>query len=150
LPKVRLHAAATEQRSGEKASLVGKVKYDCLKCPGYCCSYPNIHAKPKDIKRLAEHFGISEEKAQKRFTKTGFKEKDMDKPPRVLRHQGDEHYGSICTFFDTEKRRCTVYEARPEICREYPGRKRCGYYEFLTHERDAQEDPDYVAITNNF
>src|SRR3546814_6916742 len=74
----------------------------------------------------------------------------METRPRVLRHQDDEHFGSICTFFDTDKRRCTIYEARPEICREYPGRKRCGYYDFLTFERDAQEDPDYVAITNNY
>jgi len=129
---------------------VGKVKYDCLKCPGYCCSYPNIHTKPKDIRRLAEHFGVSEEEAKKRFTKKGFKEDGMKKRPRVLRHQKDEHFGSICHFFDTEKRRCTIYKARPKICRDYPGRKRCGYYDFLMFERDAQEDPDYVAITNNY
>src|SRR3546814_7872430 len=82
-------------------------------------------------------------RSEKRFTKKCFKEEGMDKRPRVLRHQDDEHFGSICAFFDTDKRRCTIYEARPEICREYPGRKRCGYYEFLKFERDAQEDPDY-------
>ena len=53
----------------------------------YAARLAASHAKPKDIKRLAEHFGISEEKAEKRFTKTGFKEEGMDKPPRVLRHQ---------------------------------------------------------------
>src|SRR3546814_16093298 len=74
----------------------------------------------------------------------------MDKRPRVLRHQDDEHFGSICAFFDTDKRRCTIYEARPEICRESPGRKRCGYYAFLKFERDAQEDPDYVDITTHY
>jgi len=129
---------------------VGKVKYDCLKCPGYCCSYPNIHVQPKDLKRLAAHFKVSEEVAEKRYLKKGFKEEGMKKRPLVLRHQKDEHFSTICWFFDTEKRRCTIYEARPEICREYPGRKRCGYYEFLKFERDAQEDPDYVAITNNY
>src|SRR3546814_8491041 len=69
--------------------------YDCLKCPGYCCSYPNIHTKPEDIKRLAKHFGIDAEKAEKRFTKKGFKEEGMETRPRVLRHQDDEHFGSI-------------------------------------------------------
>src|SRR3546814_2920773 len=88
---------------GEKAILVGKVKYDCLKCPGYCCSYPNIHTKPEDIKRLAKHFGIDAEKAEKRFTKKGFKEEGMETRPRVLRHQDDEHFGSICTFFEDRK-----------------------------------------------
>ena len=42
-----------------------------------------------------------------------------------------------------------IYEARPKICREYPGKGRCGYYDFLMFERDAQDDPDYVAVTNN-
>ena len=128
---------------------MGKVKYDCLKCPGYCCSYPNIHAKPKDIKRLADHFGVTEEQARKRYTKKGFKEEGMKKRPRVLRHQKDEHFSTICWFFDTDKRRCTIYEARPEICREYPGRKRCGYYEFLKFERMLQEDDEFVPTAYN-
>lgn len=129
---------------------MGKVKYDCLKCPGYCCSYPNIHLQPADVARLAKHFKMDEDAFRKKHTKKGTKEAGADKRPRVLRHQEDEHFGSICAFFDTDKRRCTVYEARPEICRDYPGRKRCGYYEFLSFERDAQEDPDYIAITNNY
>src|SRR3546814_1934135 len=93
----------------------------------------------EDIKLLAKHFGIDAEKAEKRFTKKGFKEEGMETRPRVLRHQDDEHFGSICTFFDTDKRRCTIYEARPEICREYPGRKRCGYYDFLRSEEHTSE-----------
>jgi len=129
---------------------VGKVKYDCLKCPGYCCSYPNIHLKDSDIERLSKHLGMTAKAFRKQHTKKGFKEEGAEKRPTVLNHQEDEHFGSICWFFDTEKRCCTVYEGRPEICREYPGRKRCGYYEFLKFERDAQEDPDYVAITNNY
>lgn len=129
---------------------MGKVKYDCLKCPGYCCSYPNIHLKDSDIERLSQHLGMSEKDFRKKHTKKGFKEEGAAKRPTVLIHQEDEHFGSICWFFDTEKRQCTVYEGRPEICREYPGRKRCGYYEFLKFERDAQEDPEYVAITNNY
>src|SRR3546814_10443280 len=75
------------------------------------CALP-IYAKPADIKRLAAHFGVTAEQAEKRYTKNGFKEAGMDKRPRVLRHQDDEHFGSICAFFDTDKRRCTIYEAR--------------------------------------
>ena len=129
---------------------MGKIKYDCLNCPGYCCSYPNIHLKDSDIKRLAKHLDISEEQCRKQHTKKGFKEEGSKTRPTVLNHQEDEHFGSICWFFDTDKRCCTVYEGRPEICRDYPGRKRCGYYDFLMFERDAQEDPEYVAITNNY
>jgi Fe-S-cluster containining protein len=48
-----------------------------------------------------------------------------------------------------ETRRCTVYEARPEICRAYPGNSRCGYYDFLAFERRAQEDAEFIPSTFN-
>ena len=51
-------------------------------------------------------------------------------------------------FFDTDERRCTIYEARPSTCRTYPG-GRCGYYDFLTFERNTQDDPEHVAGTWN-
>jgi Fe-S-cluster containining protein len=50
-------------------------------------------------------------------------------------------------FFDQDKRRCTVYESRPGVCRDYPDSKRCGYYEFLKFERAHQDDPDFIALT---
>ena len=128
---------------------MGKNKYDCAKCPGYCCSYPNIHVQPKDVTRLAEHFKLTEKEARKRFTKKGTKEEGADKRPRVLRHQKDEHFTTICSFFDTEKRHCTIYHARPGICREYPGRKHCGYYDFLKFERLLQEDDEFVPTAYN-
>ena len=117
--------------------------YDCGKCPGYCCSYPVIEVKPSDVARLARHFGLPEDAAAKKFTKSahGY--------PSVLRRKSDEHFGRICRFFDTVKRRCTVYEARPDACREFPGEKRCGYYDFLQFERRHQNDPEFVATTDS-
>ncbi len=50
-------------------------------------------------------------------------------------------------FLDQEKRRCTVYEARPGVCRKYPDSSRCGYYDFLRFERTQQGDEEYVALT---
>lgn len=126
-----------------------KRRYDCSKCPSYCCSYPTIELKAGDIKRLAVHFGISKKDARKRFAKSGKADGKKKKPDRMLRHQNDPTFGTICIFFDTKARRCTIYDARPEICRDYPGRKKCGYYEFLQFERDAQEDSDYIALTGN-
>lgn len=128
-----------------------KTRYNCAKCPGYCCSYPRIEIDAEDLARLAAHFGLSEKKAAKRFTaaiKKEGRDKDSD-AIGTLRHQDDEIFGSICRFFDCEKRRCSIYEARPGICRDYPGRKTCGYYEFLKFERSAQEDPDFIALTGN-
>lgn len=117
--------------------------YDCLKCPGYCCSYPVIEISERDITRLARHFDISPEAARQKFTKNahGYE--------RVLRRKQDPHFGRICRFFDTEKRRCGVYEARPTVCRKFPGEARCGYYDFLKFERSHQKDEDYVAVTDS-
>jgi uncharacterized protein len=118
------------------------VKYSCDKCPGYCCSYPEIEVTPRDIERLAKHFDVSYKKAEESFTKYDPKEK-----VQLLRHHKDEHFATICAFFDRDKRRCTVYEARPAVCRAYPDSPRCGYYEFLKFERAHQDDPDFIAVT---
>ncbi|MEY4879103.1 MAG: hypothetical protein RJB62_572 [Pseudomonadota bacterium] len=116
--------------------------YNCAKCPGYCCSYPLIQLNKTDVQRLAKHFGLSFEQAKKKYTK-----KDPE-AEYAMRRKADKHFGAICQFFDTEERRCTIYTARPKICREYPG-GRCGYYDFLSHERRSQDDPDHVASTWN-
>ena len=121
------------------------VFYSCDRCPAYCCSYPRIIVDKKDIRRLAKYFGLSQKQTLKKFTKKG-----AEPGERVLRHRKDETYGTACRFLDDESRMCSIYSARPTICRDYPGTRRCGYYEFLKFERDAQEDPDYVAITNNY
>jgi hypothetical protein len=96
----------------------------------------------RDVERLAKHFDLTFEQARKKFTK-----KDPE-AEYAMRRKKDEIFGGICQFFDTEKRCCTVYEARPGICRSYPG-GRCGYYDFLSHERRAQDDPEFVATTNS-
>ena len=66
------------------------------------------------------------------------------KKERILRHQKDEIYGSICRFFDTDERRCTVYKARPAVCREYPNGRTCGYYSFIKFERKHQDDKEFI------
>ena len=120
------------------------VFYSCASCPAYCCSYSRIEVKERDIERLARHFSISFEAARDRFTKRG-----EDPGEIILRHKKDEHFGSVCRFLDSETRRCTIYHARPRICREFPGAVRCGYYDFLSFERRTQEDDEYVSTTWN-
>lgn len=122
---------------------MAKKKYDCLKCTAYCCTYTHIPVNKSDVKRLAKHFGISEAKAEKRFTKYGDKAS-----PRVLRHKDDEHFVTACMFLDQKTRNCTIYEGRPKICRDFPTQSRCGYYDFLMFEREVQDDPEWVATTN--
>lgn len=117
--------------------------YDCSKCPGYCCSYPLIALDKRDVERLAKHHGMSFEAARKAFTKKAHGRQ------YAMRRKKDEHFGKICRFFDTKERRCTIYAARPAVCRSFPGDGRCGYYEFLKFERRAQDDKDFVALTNH-
>jgi len=117
-----------------------KLTYDCSKCPAYCCSYDHIEVTDSDLNRLAKHFDMTTKEAEKKFTKI------VEKTDRVLRHKDDEIYGTVCRFLDQETRRCTVYEARPKVCRTYPDRSRCGYYDFLKWERTFQDDEEFVPF----
>jgi uncharacterized protein len=116
--------------------------YNCAKCPGYCCSYPLIPLTRRDVQRLADHFDLSFDVARKKFTKIDGDEEF------AMRRKADQHFGKTCRFFDTGKRRCTIYVARPSVCRTFPG-GRCGYYDFLASERNTQDDPEHIATTSN-
>jgi Fe-S-cluster containining protein len=123
--------------------MTSKKTYDCKKCPGYCCTYPFIEVSKTDIKRLAKHFGLEADTAEKRFTYY-----DKDEKALGLRKQKDPVFGTACRFFDVRKRQCTVYEARPSTCRDYPYGKTCGYYQFLKFERSLQDDKKFIALTS--
>ena len=129
-------------KNGKPFPIPVKAKYSCDKCPAYCCSYPEIEVTPRDIARLARHFGLEYAQAEERLTKHDAKEK-----VRLLRHRKDRVFDSACALLDQKTRRCTVYEARPAVCREYPDSPRCGYYEFLKFERAHQDDPKFIALT---
>ncbi len=114
--------------------------YDCNECPAYCCSiYERVQVTPRDIRRLAKHFGVTEEAATLRYTK--FFEKE-----RVLRRKADPIFGQACRFLNPETRKCTIYNARPAVCREYPDTVRCAYYDLLKFERQQQGDPDALPL----
>lgn len=115
-----------------------KPRYDCSKCPGYCCSYDHIEVSEYDVKRLAKHFGIAEKAVHQKYLKI------VSAGTIVLRHRKDDVYKSMCTFFDQEERRCTIYSARPRVCRSYPNGNRCGYYEFIQFEREHQDDKEFI------
>ena len=118
-----------------------KPRYDCSRCPGYCCSYSRIAVSDADIERLARHFGLDVEVARRKFT---FRYKTRDLDEQLLRHKKDHVYKSTCRFFDQDARRCTVYEARPSVCRLYPEDRVCGYWQFLKFERSQQGDEDFI------
>lgn len=114
--------------------------YNCSKCPAYCCSiYERVQVTRRDIKRLANHFGIDVETAVRRFTTTYEDE-------RVLRRTADPIFGKSCKFLDPKTRQCTVYLARPAVCRTFPDRARCAYYDLLQFERVQQGDDTVVPL----
>jgi uncharacterized protein len=120
----------------------GKPKdpYDCVDCPAYCCSiYDRVQVTPRDLRRLAKHFNVSEEVAAKRYTKMWGKE-------RVLRRKKDVLFAETCQFINTETRGCTIYHARPAVCREFPTTRRCAYYDLLSFEREQQDDPKVLPL----
>ena len=118
-----------------------KPRYDCSQCPGYCCSYDRIAVSENDIARLAKHFELPVADARERFT-YHYVAGDVDE--RLLRRKKDTVFKGVCRFFDTDERRCTVYEARPNVCRRYPYGLKCGYYDFLKFEREQQGDEDFI------
>ncbi|HJQ27352.1 MAG TPA: YkgJ family cysteine cluster protein [Blastocatellia bacterium] len=128
---------AVADNGAKKNGRALRVLFNCSKCPAYCCSYARIEVTRRDIARLARHFGVSDEEAERRYTKIAFGD-------RVLRHKKDHIYKQVCQFLDAEERRCTIYTARPGVCREYPDSLRCGYYDFLASERRRQDDNDFI------
>ena len=116
------------------------LKYDCDKCIAYCCSiYDRVQVTKRDIRRLAAHFRVLPEVAIQRFTKLNGKE-------RILRRKADRLFGLACTFLDQDTRKCTIYDARPLVCREFPTTSRCAYYDLLEFERDQQGDPEVIPL----
>ena len=94
---------------------------------------------PDDEARLARGLGMTRKRIRRKVTKKG-----IEKGTRVLRHRSDDIFESACRFLDSDSRQCTIYEHRPQACRDYPGTVRCGYYDFLSSERRRQESPGLV------
>ena len=116
------------------------LKYDCDNCIAYCCSiYERVQVTQRDIRRLAAHFRVLPEVATERFTKLNGKE-------RILRRKADRLFGQACAFLDQDTRKCTIYDARPLVCREFPDTSRCAYYDLLEFEREQQGDPDAIPL----
>jgi Fe-S-cluster containining protein len=117
-----------------------KAKYDCSKCPGYCCSvYEIVEVSDMDVARLANHFGLEPAEAAKKFTR-------VRTVGRVLKRKADPLLGTACRFLDLKKRRCTIYEARPDVCREFPPTSRCTFYDMLQFHRRHCNDEEMMPV----
>src|ERR1043165_9189267 len=117
-----------------------RVYFDCNKCPAFCCSiYERVQVTKRDLNRLAKYFKVSVETAMKRYTK-------MWGDERVLRRTKDKLFAETCIFLNQETRGCGIYHARPAVCREYPDRQRCVYYDILKFEQKQQDDETVLPL----
>jgi len=92
----------------------------CNYCPGYCCyrlTGSTLYLDAIDINRLARHFGISDGEVRKRYI--------------VERNTFRTRADASCIFLSNGKMcaRCSIHEARPRQCREFPSDRTCPYLE---------------------
>ena len=91
-------------------------KVDCLTCAN-CCKTASPIFYPKDIDRLAKRLRM----------------KPYDFTEKYLRIDGDNDYvlqQAPCPFLGDDNY-CSVYEDRPNACREYPHTNRKNMYQVL-------------------
>ena len=119
-----------------------RVQFDCNKCPAFCCSiYERVAINKRDLNRLAKHFDETPEVAARRHTKI-----HKESGERVLRRAPDPVLGESCKFLNKITRGCGVYFARPGVCREYPNRTRCSYYDVYRFEMKQQDDARVLPL----
>ena len=92
----------------------------CEGCWGGCCTLP-VEVSAADLIRLGliieEEAAISlKEVARKLFKKKLIQAFNAKSQLFVLEQRG----GRDCIYLDPRTRLCTVYEKRPEVCRQFP------------------------------
>jgi len=79
---------------------------DCLTC-GNCCRTTSPIIRERDLDRLARHLRV--------------KPGELIDAHMRMDEDGDWVFRSApCPFLDLNDNRCSVYEYRPQACREYP------------------------------
>jgi len=107
------------QKTPADYSLARNKSY-CNYCPGYCCYRlpgSTLLIAAEDINRMARHFAISDGEVRHRFLE--------DKNTFKTREDGS----CILLANDRMCKRCTIHEARPQQCRDFPHGNPCPYLE---------------------
>ncbi|MFP7755434.1 YkgJ family cysteine cluster protein [Thermodesulfobacteriota bacterium B35] len=90
----------------------------CNFCPAYCCyrlEGASLYVMAEDINRIARHFNLSDGEVRRRFIEG--------------RHTFRTREDGSCIFLATDRlcRRCSIHEARPKQCRDFPYDRPCPY-----------------------
>src|SRR5690349_7663272 len=78
---------------------------DCTAC-AHCCRTMQIEVDNKDIKRLAERLQMSVSQFSKRYI--------------AIAEDKTKHFTTVPCPFLGQDNLCTVYDDRPQACRDYP------------------------------
>jgi Fe-S-cluster containining protein len=100
--------------------ILARNKLYCNYCPGYCCYRlpgATLYLDAEDINRLARHLTISDGEVRRRFLENKNTFKTREDGSCILLANG-----RLC-------KRCTIHEARPRQCRDFPYEKPCPYLE---------------------
>lgn len=87
----------------------------CALCEGFCCCGESgyIWLSKTEIEAIAAFKNMDTPEFLSDFCiKEGYKYSLKEKDAGVL--------GVACIFFDTERKKCQIYEARPKQCRDFP------------------------------
>ena len=87
----------------------------CANCGGNCCTGQSgyIWITPSELENLADFLKLDRSIFIKDYLqKVGYK--------FSIKEKFDDNLGHCCIFFDTQKKCCSVYQARPIQCRTFP------------------------------
>ncbi|MGD9949531.1 MAG: YkgJ family cysteine cluster protein [Desulfobulbus sp.] len=107
------------ENGGASYILAGNKSF-CNYCPGYCCYRlpgSSLLLTGDDINRIARHFAITDGEVRQKYLEN----------KNTFRTRED---GS-CLFLSPGKicKRCSIHEARPRQCRDFPYDRPCPYLE---------------------
>ncbi len=95
----------------------------CQSCMATCCTMP-AEVELQDLVRLgfveADEFESSPRKTVQRLTKEKIIRSYREKTGLFIL---DQKSNGDCVLLDSQTRLCTVYENRPQMCRDFPTRK---------------------------
>jgi Fe-S-cluster containining protein len=86
------------------------LRFKCTQCGDCCTGAPGyVWVNKEEIAALARRFNLSVEDFEQDYVRQVGVRKSL-----IEYDNGD------CVFFDTDARRCTVYEDRPRQCKTWP------------------------------
>lgn len=86
------------------------LKFECSQCGDCCTGAPGfVWVNSAEIEALAANVGLTAEAFEDQYVRRVGVRKSLKEFP-----------DGACVFFNTEKRNCNVYGARPRQCRTWP------------------------------